>query len=106
MRGTIAQGLSIRRSRVAEMKEVYQVISTGVGAILGLVAGLGVFMAIFPMVGQTVGKGGMASVVAAIGLCGGGMVLGGYVALAIRMRIDKARRKKKAAEKKARRKKR
>ncbi len=87
------------------MKEAYQLIWTGIGAIAGLLAGFAGVVALFGKYGDALGRNGGVAVLVGLGLCGGGMALGGYLALLIAVRRDKMRRRVKAAQKKARRKK-
>lgn len=76
------------------MREIYQLLWTFVGAIVGLGVGLLAYMGVYKLFSDLLSTGGTIALLVVFGLAGGGMVGGGYLALLITTKLQKAQRRK------------
>ncbi len=77
------------------MKEITQLLTTFVGAVVGFGVGMLGWMAIYRAFPEQLGRGGSLPLVVGFSLGGGGMIGGGYLALWITTKVQKARQRKK-----------
>jgi len=81
------------------MREIYQLLWTFVGAIVGFGAGMLAYVGVYKVFPDLLSTQGAVSLIVVFGLAGGGMVGGGYLALVITTKVQKARRRKAREEK-------
>jgi len=75
--------LPSRRSGQAPMKDAFQLVWVAAGAVIGGLVGFLAFIAGFVITGQQKEATGVATILLCIGLCGGGILLGGYISMLI-----------------------
>ncbi len=76
------------------MKEIYQLLWTFVGAIVGFGVGLLAYLGVYKLFPQALSTQGMLSLIVVFSLAGGGMLGFGYLALWLTTKVQKARRRK------------
>ena len=76
------------------MREIYQLLWTFVGAIVGFGVGLLAYLGIYRLFPEVLGTQGTLSLIVVFILGGGGMLGFGYLALWLTTKVQKARRRK------------
>ena len=76
------------------MKEIYQLLWTFVGAIVGVGVGILANIGLHSLFPQVLEANSTLTAISIFGLWGGGMVGGGYLALVLTAKIQKVRRRK------------
>jgi hypothetical protein len=85
-------------------EEITRLLATLAGALIGIGVGLGLMWTVFDRFENISEATGPAPLFFVVGLCGGGLIGGGYLGLWLVSRRQKAVRKKYFEEKKKRRK--
>ena len=79
--------------------DIYRMIWALIGSLLGICVGIGLLMLLYQMVPALSGAIGITPLVTILVFCGGGLLGGGYLALWLCTRTQKARKKKHYEEK-------
>ena len=81
------------------MREIYQLLWTFVGAVVGIAAGWLAYLGVYNLFPEALGSRGTLNLMTIFGLIGGGVLSFGSLATWITTKVQKARRRKERAAK-------